>query len=285
MYGEVIRKIRLKKGFSQKEVYGNVISKSYAIEFEKGKHQIAANILIQLLDNLSMDIDEFLFIANGYHLNEQNNYNYRYNRLANKQDIAGLQLLLEDLKKKSGKLNNIRIAEVRARIRILQNFKQNGFYTTDVVLEEDKRVISSYLTDVESWTLQEIQLFANTLEFLDNESIFIFFKKVSKLLEYYVQLEKGREIYCVLLINLVEYTFKKQQYDYTEVLLTQLDLLSIDYREFFHRTVYKFFVALLAMKKADKEKEKAKEKATYMLQVMKDLDHAPLAEMYSLLLV
>lgn len=283
MYGEVIRKIRLKKGFSQKEVYGNVISKSYAIEFEKGKHQIAANILIQLLDNLSMDIDEFLFIANGYHLNEQNNYNYRYNRLANKQDIAGLQLLLEDLKKKSGKLNNIRIAEVRARIRILQNFKQNGFYTTDVVLEEDKRVISSYLTDVESWTLQEIQLFANTLEFLDNESIFIFFKKVSKLLEYYVQLEKGREIYCVLLINLVEYTFKKQQYDYTEVLLTQLDLLSIDYREFFHRTVYNFFVALLAMKKADKEKEKAK--ATYMLQVMKDLDHAPLAEMYSLLLV
>ncbi|MUO31890.1 helix-turn-helix domain-containing protein [Enterococcus gallinarum] len=285
MYGEAIRKIRLKKGFSQKEVYGNVISKSYAIEFEKGKHQIAANILIQLLDNLSMDIDEFLFIANGYHLNEQNNYNYRYNRLANKQDIAGLQLLLEDLKKKSGKLNNIRIAEVRARIRILQNFKKNGFYTTDVVLEEDKRVISSYLTDVESWTLQEIQLFANTLEFLDNESIFIFFKKVSKLLEYYVQLEKGREIYCVLLINLVEYTFKKQQYDYTEVLLTQLDLLSIDYRELFHRTVYKFFVALLAMKKADKEKEKAKAKATYMLQVMKDLDHAPLAEMYSLLLV
>ena len=282
MYGEAIRKIRLKKGFSQKEVYGNVISKSYAIEFEKGKHQIAANSLIQILDNLSMDIDEFLFIANGYLLNEQNNYNYRYNHLANKQDIVGLQLLLEDLQKKSGTLSNIRIAEVRSRIRILQNFKQNGFYTTDVVLEEDKQVILSYLTDVESWTLQEIQLFANTLEFLDNESIFVFFKKVSKLLEYYVQLEKGREIYCVLLINLIEYTFKKKQYNYTEVLLTQLDLLSVDYREFFHRTVYKFFEALLAMKKSDFEKERAK--ATYMLQIMRDLDHTPLAEMYSLLL-
>lgn len=35
MYGETIRQIRLKKGFTQKEVYGTIISKSYAIEFEK----------------------------------------------------------------------------------------------------------------------------------------------------------------------------------------------------------------------------------------------------------
>lgn len=57
MYGETIRQIRLKKGFTQKEVYGTIISKSYAIEFEKGKHQIAANLLLQILENLSMDID------------------------------------------------------------------------------------------------------------------------------------------------------------------------------------------------------------------------------------
>lgn len=279
MYGETIRKIRLKKGFSQKEVYGDIISKSYAIEFEKGKHQIASNILIQILDKLSMDIDEFLFIANDYQLNEKNNYNHIYQSLANKQDISGLNLLLEDLKKKTGKLNNIRIAEVRSRIRILTHFKKFGTYHAGVVLECDRQVIASYLVDVESWTLHEILLFANTLDFLEDELIFIFFKRVSNLLEYYVLLENGREIYCTLLINLLEYTFKKEQYQYTEVLLAQLDLLSTDYREFFHRTVYKFFEGLLLMKRG--EEEKGRKIAERMLETMRYLDQEPLAKMFS----
>lgn len=282
MYGETIRKIRLKKGFSQKEVYGNVISKSYAIEFEKGKHQISANILIQILDNISMDIDEFLFIANDYHLNDQNNYNYIYSQLANNQDTLGLKVLLEDLKRKSGKLNNIRISEVRSRLRILEYLKKHEVYNTEVVLEEDRQVILSYLIDVESWTLQEILLFANTVDFLNNEFIFVFFKRVSKLLEYYVQLEKGREIYCTLIINLMEYTYRKQQYDFTEVLLTQLDFLSKDYKDLFHRTVLKYFEGLLVMQREDKAK--GRKTAKRMLKIMCELDQEPLAKMFALLL-
>ena len=279
MYGETIREIRLKKGFSQKDVYGNIISKSYAIEFEKGKHQISANILMQILDNISMDIDEFMFISNGYQLNEQNNYNYIYNKLANNQDIKGLKHLLEDLQVKSGKLNGIRIAEVSSRIRLLEYFEEYGEYNTKVVLEADRHTILTYLIDVESWSLQEIQLFTNTLEFLDSEIILVFFKRVSKLMERYVKLEKGREIYCVLLINLIEYTFKRQQYDYTEVLLTQLDLLSTDYKEFFHRTVYKFFSGLLLIKRGPEQE--GRDLTQKMLQIMRDLNQDSLAELYS----
>lgn len=282
MYGETIRKIRLKKGFSQKEVYGDVISKSYAIEFEKGKHQMSANILIQVLDNISMDIDEFLFIANDYQLNEQSNYNYLYKNLANNQDIQKLELLLRDLKSKSGKLNNIRVAEVRSRIRILNYLQEHGRYNTEAVLDGDRQVILSYLVDVESWTLQEIQLFSNTIDFLDNDHVLVFFKRVSKLLEYYVQLEKGREIYCGMLINLIEYTYKNKQYDSTEVLLTQLDLISKDYTDFFHRAVLKFFEGLLVMKR--KDEQKGRQMAEDMIKIMIDLDQQPLARMFSLLI-
>lgn len=74
MYGETLRKIRLKKGLTQKEVYENIISKSYAVEFEKGKHQISTYILLEILQNLSIEIDEFLFIANNYNMNEKTYY-------------------------------------------------------------------------------------------------------------------------------------------------------------------------------------------------------------------
>ncbi|XUC95193.1 hypothetical protein IGJ74_002582 [Enterococcus sp. AZ009] len=98
-------------------------------------------------------------------------------------------------------------------------------------------------------------------------------------MERYVKLEKGREIYCVLLINLIEYTFKRQQYDYTEVLLTQLDLLSTDYKEFFHRTVYKFFSGLLLIKRGPEQE--GRDLTQKMLQIMRDLNQDSLAELYS----
>ncbi|MEC5316870.1 helix-turn-helix domain-containing protein [Enterococcus casseliflavus] len=282
MFGETIREIRLKKGFSQKEVYRNIISKSYAIEFEKGKHNISSDVLIKILENLSMDISEFLFIANGYKLNEQNHYTYNYANLSNKQDIKGLALLLKELERKSGQINAIRVAEVRSRIRILQHLEVYGVYNTAAVLEEDKQLILSYLMGIESWTLQEIHLFANTLDFLDHEFIFIFFKRVSKLLEYYIQFEKGREVYCGLLINIIEYTFVKKQYEFAEVLLTQLGLLSTSFQDFFSRTLYKFFEGLLIMRTVNEEQGRTM--ATRMLDIMIELDQAPLSKMFSLLL-
>lgn len=61
-YGEKIREIRISKGLSKKEVYWGILSKSNAIEFEKGKHNISAVLLIAILEQLFMDIDEFMYI-------------------------------------------------------------------------------------------------------------------------------------------------------------------------------------------------------------------------------
>lgn len=282
MYGETIRQIRLKKGFTQKEVYGTIISKSYAIEFEKGKHQIATNLLLQILENLSMDIDEFLYIANGYRLDEQNSYNHRYNQYSNKHDLPNLQKLLQELQQTTSRLNNVRIAEVPSRIRMLQCLAEHGVYRKRAVLECDRQTIISYLIDVESWTLQEIQLFANTIDLLDNEYNFLFFKKVSKMLEYYIDMEKGREIYCALLINLIEYTLKHQQYDATEVLVVQLKLLATDYKEFFHQTVCKFFQGVLLLRTGDQKAGQTI--TTKMLALMRELDQEALADDFALLL-
>ncbi|EDN8098979.1 helix-turn-helix domain-containing protein, partial [Listeria monocytogenes] len=48
-YGELIREIRLSKGLTQKEVYTGIISRSYAIGFEKGKHEITLSLFEEIL--------------------------------------------------------------------------------------------------------------------------------------------------------------------------------------------------------------------------------------------
>ena len=229
-----------------------------------------------------MDIDEFLYIANGYRLDEQNSYNHRYNQYSNNHDLPNLQKLLQELQQTTSRLNNVRIAEVRSRIRMLQCLAEHGVYRQRAVLECDRQTIISYLIDVESWTLQEIQLFANTIDLLDNEYNFLFFKKVSKMLEYYFDMEKGREIYCALLINLIEYTLKHQQYDATEVLVVQLKLLTTEYKEFFHQTVCKFFQGVLLLRTGDQKAGQTI--TTKMLALMRELDQEALADDFALLL-
>lgn len=280
-HGEVIRKIRISKGLTQKEVYLGIVSKSYAIEFEKGNHSISATLLLDILPRLSLDMDEFLYISQDYHLNEQADYIFRYSTYSNNHDLPALYQLLHELQEQQGQITTVHIAEVRSRIRIIEATNRTGSYTPDAVLPEDKETIIQYLTNLQTWTLQEIQLFANTLEFIEGEQQLIFFKQLSKSLELYKDYDRGREIFCSLLVNLIRETLDEDQLDYAEVLIEQLFLLSTEYREFFHRLCAKFFNGVLLTKRGDSQ---GKQESTRVLEILHDLDHATLAkELESLL--
>ncbi|MGM0165557.1 hypothetical protein IGI39_000499 [Enterococcus sp. AZ135] len=280
-HGEVVRSIRLSKGLTQKELYLGIVSKSYAIEFEKGNHNISVTLLLEILERLSLDMDEFLYICQDYHLDEQADYIFRYSNYSNNHDLPALYQLLAELKEQQGKIATVHIAEVRSRIRIIEATKKTGKYTTDVVLPEDKATIIQYLTNLQTWTLQEIQLFANTLEFIDGEKQLIFFKQLSKSLERYRNYDRGIEIFCSLLVNLIRETLDENLLDYAEVLIEQLFLLSHDYKVFFQRLCAKFFRGVLLIKRGDLN---GQNEIDQVLDILYDLDHATLAkELESLL--
>lgn len=280
-HGEVIRKIRRSKGLTQKEVYLGIVSKSYAIEFEKGNHSISATLLLDILERLSLDMDEFLYISQDYRLNEQADYIFRYSNYSNNYDLPALYQLLQELQEQQGPIANVHVAEVRSRIRIIEATNKTGSYTPDVVLSEDKATIIQYLTNLQTWTLQEIQLFANTLEFIEGEKQLLFFKQLSKSLELYKNYDRGREIFCSLLVNLIRETLDENLLDYAEVLIEQLLLLSTEYKECFHRLCAKFFKGVLLTKRGDANGQTESE---MVLKILHELDYAPLAkELESLL--
>ena len=55
-YGTTIRQIRLRKGFSHKEIYSGILSKSFAIEFEKGRYDIKFDRMLSILDRLMISV-------------------------------------------------------------------------------------------------------------------------------------------------------------------------------------------------------------------------------------
>lgn len=251
-FGPKVREIRQKKGFSQKETYNGIISKSYSIEFEKGNHKISTDLLIEILDRLSMDIDEFFYINRGYLLNPYSDYIYRLSNYSNFHDAAALKKMLTEYEAFDDIVNQVRCAEIRCRIRMIENIKETGKFDPAVILKEDRQTIQEYLINIETWTLQEVQLFGNTIEFLEFSTHFELFRNLSKSLTLYMEYDKGREIFCAMLINLTTQSIKHDYLDYAEVLNQQLRLLSTNYKEFFHKTISFYFEKVISFKRGSR---------------------------------
>ncbi|MGG5370332.1 helix-turn-helix domain-containing protein [Enterococcus sp. AZ196] len=281
-FGVKVRELRMKKGFSQKEIYTGIISKSYAIEFEKGRHSLSSLLLIEVLDRLSMDIDEFLFINRGYLLNPYADYIYRLSKYSNSHDLGNLKLLLEELSSHNDIVSKVRQAEVRCRINMIDSILSTGSFRPDVILKEDRDLIQDYLMEIETWTLQEVQLFGNTIEFLNFEKHLPLFKNLSKSLTLYIEYDKGREIFCAMLLNLIVQAIKNDYLDYAEVLTVQLKMLSSEYKEFFHRVVADFFSNIIELKKGGSFESKLK--AQKYLDLISSLGQKAIATELSYLL-
>ncbi|MBO0413611.1 Rgg/GadR/MutR family transcriptional regulator [Enterococcus hulanensis] len=251
-FGPKVREIRQKKGFSQKETYNGIISKSYSIEFEKGNHKISTDLLIEILDRLSMDIDEFFYVNRGYLLNPYSDYIYRLSNYSNFHDAAALKRMLTEYEAFDDIVNQVRCAEIRCRIRMIENIKETGKFDPAVILKEDRQTIQEYLINIETWTLQEVQLFGNTIEFLEFSTHFELFRNLSKSLTLYMEYDKGREIFCAMLINLITQSIKHDYLDYAEVLNQQLRLLSTNYKEYFHKTISFYFEKVISFKRGNR---------------------------------
>ncbi|MER1989517.1 MAG: helix-turn-helix transcriptional regulator [Solibacillus isronensis] len=84
-YGEVIKKIRVGKGYSQQYVSEKICSQGNYSKFEKGENrEIKFSILKEFLGRLEMSYEEFEYISNNYEMHDRQRimkkfYNQTYN--------------------------------------------------------------------------------------------------------------------------------------------------------------------------------------------------------------
>lgn len=72
-YNDTIKNIRLKKGLPQKAVVDGALSQSNYSKYENGQLEITVSSFIGIIDNLDLDLEEFIFIHNGYNYSQKQN--------------------------------------------------------------------------------------------------------------------------------------------------------------------------------------------------------------------
>ena len=153
-HGEFIKKIRKEKHFTQKELAEGILSKNFLSKFERGESKITSEIFMNLLERLNVSLDEFEQLVTSKH--SQKEFLQKLDTFKSQKDVY----LLENLKVEEKQLFQVDRNRRHLHNQILVEAHIQYLQGKNLDVKQ-KRVIQSYLFEVEEWGNYEWELFGN----------------------------------------------------------------------------------------------------------------------------
>lgn len=206
-YGETLKQIRLNKGLLLKEVYTGIVSRPYAIKFEKGETVLNFNHFMDVLDRLNMEYDEFKFVHQGY----QNTKATLWKRLSAANSLNDEDELTHIYATYITSHNETyRVIACIARTIGKQTFE------TPAKWQKEQTIIKNYLLKKETWYLDEINVFTASFYLFNTELIDTFLSNCYRQLLAYRQHKNFHSITLNLLENCILHFISNQNYPLAE---------------------------------------------------------------------
>ncbi|MGX7351828.1 hypothetical protein RU97_GL001245 [Enterococcus canis] len=164
-YGPLVKKIRISKKYTQKEVYSGITSRSFYSKFEAGKYSIEAYKFKRILENLNISEAEFFFIYNkenkdnkGVTMRDVINYYHAFDL----HSVDELLAIYEDNKN----------SETRSDQLISLTAYVLAWSLRPTIDRGPLNTIKEYFIRIESFSLLELELFITTFFiFFDDQEL------------------------------------------------------------------------------------------------------------------
>ena len=247
--GELLKKIRLEKNLTQKEMSRGVLSVSYYSKVEKGIHRVGAEDLILILDN--NDIQRTYF----------------FNRLKKtKINIEYLEKIMPKITEayfENDEKKMIKLKEY-ARIKIPNTYQNKKFIMSiiDITLatlnndmslisNNTKQILQDELFRMEEWDEFKLSLYANVLSLYPMESNIFLINSIIKSSNIYSTKEKN--IIEVILINFIGTCIEENDDEIALEYFPFLDSIRTTPENFFYQNMSIFFRNLINFRLNPKE--------------------------------
>ncbi|MDF2067467.1 Rgg/GadR/MutR family transcriptional regulator [Bacillus sp. Cr_A10] len=242
-FGSTFRKLRLHKGYNLEFVSKGIISVSFLSKFERNESEISLPKILELLNRINVNFNEFLFIHNGFKKNEVAILMEHLNTAYLQGNIKLLNQLSEneDLKfEKTGlltyKLNSIMIQS------ICFDLNQNKLKKRDV------DVLVDYLWGVEIWGEYEIILYGNTLHTLDIDSVILLSSELVNKSIYFKKITSYRRDMYGIYLNTIRVCLENNKYKEAELYINVLKNSEIKENFILEKIMLNFYEGILKMK-------------------------------------
>lgn len=151
MNGKIIKTIRKQKGYTQKEIYTGIASKTFYSDFEAGKHSVEVTKFKGFLNNLGISPTEFDYFKERFEKDEEKILEIEIDQLYSSGKFEALYEIFE--KYHQHPKTEMRYLAIKAYLLVLitntnfYKFSRSPFFE-----------ILAYLDAAKMWTLKEIKL-------------------------------------------------------------------------------------------------------------------------------
>ena len=202
--GEVIRYIRLSKNIKSGNVYTGILSRPAISRFEQGLSDTTTEKLFKIIRNLNVSLDEFYYIYNKTHLENDYDFYNEYSQAFYLNDLKTLKKLRNVTDKQYKSTNKVKHLHYSSLTDLTISY-----ITKEKNNIESIKILKKYLLECNEWTYYELVLFTNSLDFFSEELILLLYKRAKKKLKYFTQLRKySNEVFSLLTNILVVFITK-----------------------------------------------------------------------------
>lgn len=270
--GAHYRKVRESRGYSMGDVTSNHLNKSQVSRFENGTQMLLLDGFMHAINGLNMTASEFFLTIGNYEGGNLHRFGEKLQSYIVTQDIEGLKsLILPKPRTKEKKIFNIL---AKCAIKDLSG--------KNLLTDEECLFIDKHLTDIEEWTVFDVNIFAMVLETLDINLVYQLGLDLLKKDKFYKKLPYNAHIVKRTVVNLYVHMILHRKFSYADVFEKKLEVL-LKPNDIVERIAVSIFKKISCYRQ--EEKSEILTEFERDIQFLKKLDASVLAKKIEILLV
>ena len=239
--GQVFKRLRISKGFKQKDILSDGVSKSTISSFELGETDIQLSKFYKLVKKIGVSLEEFDYAVNGYDFSDFDKLMNRIGVLYDQQNVVGLKLLLSsEIERYKTSLPDIHHKINCAMIKCLIAELDENFE----IANTEKNQITDYLYRSENWSYHQLVLYNNTIRILDTSALVYYSDLAISRTAYYRSLPINKRLTREMLLNTMIVLTDKKEFILALKFKSHFENL-VGERDLFEKTVFLYLTGAI----------------------------------------
>lgn len=184
-FGSIYQSIRRSKGLSQSSVCGNFLSRTTLSKIENNHEAPHFETMLFLLEQIDMDIEEFIYICNSYQPQLRQEILTEFRQLTVSMTVEKLEKLRTKCEQYLASHHDVPIKHHLNILEIYLHLKQHGFKQETAQYNNLNQELWSYLKKQDTWYLNDLKLLHALLPSIPVEQVLTFTDKILNSLEKY----------------------------------------------------------------------------------------------------
>ena len=248
-FGKIFKKYRESRQLKLRDIASKELSTSQISRFENGESDLTITKFMHAIQLINMPIDEFMYTANNFKLDELNELLDKIVQYTSSRDIENLKRLI--FEEESKECNNATMKKIRV---LLIKIHLYDLFGEKLYQEEDIHFLADYLFSIEYWGRNELLIFSNAIVAFNTETNLILLREMNRRTDFYKELPQNRSMIASMNVNAYIFCIENSEWIEAQYFEQQLKNTYFKETEIYERLVFSYAKAFHDYKKNKDEK-------------------------------